>query len=50
VLDWLEFHERGAWAACDEIAVAHGLDRKELARCYEDAVLWSGASLHSAEA
>ena len=50
LLDWLEFHERGEWEACDGIAAAHGMDRKELARCYEEAVLWAGASLHSAVA
>ncbi len=50
LLDWLEFHERGEWEACDGIAAAHSLDSKELARCYEEAVLWAGASLHSAVA
>jgi EAL and modified HD-GYP domain-containing signal transduction protein len=50
LLDWLEFHERGEWTACDGIAAAHGLDRKELARRYEEAVVWAGTSLHSAAA
>jgi EAL and modified HD-GYP domain-containing signal transduction protein len=48
LLGWLEFHERGDWTDCDEIARVHHLDRRELARRYEDAVLWSEASLCSA--
>jgi EAL and modified HD-GYP domain-containing signal transduction protein len=50
LLGWLEFHERGDWAACDRITVAHRLDRWELARRYESAVLWSEVSLRSAVA
>ncbi len=49
-LDWLESHERGDWAACDGIAAEQGMEQKEMARCYEEAVLWAGASLYSAGA
>lgn len=50
LLDWLEFHERGEWEACDGIVEVFSLEPKELARCYEEAVLWARSSLHSAMA
>jgi EAL and modified HD-GYP domain-containing signal transduction protein len=48
LLGWLELHERGEWAACDGIAAANNLSRRDMARRYEDAVRWAETSLRSA--
>ena len=47
LLGWLEFHERGEWRACDEIAAANHLNPNELARYYEAAVRWSQSLLRA---
>jgi EAL and modified HD-GYP domain-containing signal transduction protein len=47
-LDWIEFHERGDWAACDRIIQKNLLNAEEIVRCYEEAVVWSEAALKSA--
>lgn len=46
VLGWLESCERGDWAACDAAAQADGLDQRELARVYVEAVAWTETALH----
>ncbi len=48
LLQWLENHEQGAWAACDAAAQAHRLDDEFMAACYAEAVLWAEAALNSA--
>ena len=46
LLRWLEFHERGDWAACDAVARIHALDQARLMQSYAEAVLWAEAALH----
>jgi EAL and modified HD-GYP domain-containing signal transduction protein len=48
LLQWLESHERGDWAACDEVSAANGLDQEILDACYAEAVVWAEAALKSA--
>jgi len=48
LLAWLEFHERGDWAACDTIAKTNDLSAEQLIRCYADAVAWARTTLLSA--
>jgi EAL and modified HD-GYP domain-containing signal transduction protein len=47
MLGWLEDFERGDWASCDAAAEADGLDQRELARVYTEAVAWTESALHS---
>lgn len=47
VLGWLEYFERGDWAACDAAAKADGLNEAELSSIYMEAVAWTEAALHS---
>jgi EAL and modified HD-GYP domain-containing signal transduction protein len=47
MLSWLENLERGDWAGCNEVAQAGGLDQRELARIYIEAVAWTEAALHT---
>jgi EAL and modified HD-GYP domain-containing signal transduction protein len=46
LLRWLEFHERGDWAACDAVARIHALDQARLMQSYAEAVVWAEAALH----
>ena len=48
LLDWLEFQEQGDWAACDAVIQRNGLNEEEMVKCYEEAVVWAEAALHSA--
>jgi len=48
LLTWLEFHERGDWAACDAVVAANSLNLKCLVRCYSNAVDWAKATLGAA--
>jgi len=48
LLDWLEFEEKGDWAACDAVIQEYGLNEAEMVKCYEEAVIWAEAALHSA--
>lgn len=48
LLQWLESHEYGDWYACDAVARANLLDRKELAQYYDEAVVWAEADDDSA--
>jgi EAL and modified HD-GYP domain-containing signal transduction protein len=48
LLAWMEGHERGDWAACDDLVKAHNLDRDSLLLCYEEAVMWAEDALHCA--
>jgi len=45
LLQWLEFHERGDWAACDAIFQKSGMNAEEVIRCYAEAVVWADAAL-----
>lgn len=47
VLGWLEHFESGDWAGCDKAAEECGLDQRELARVYFEAVGWTEKALHS---
>jgi EAL and modified HD-GYP domain-containing signal transduction protein len=48
LLAWLVSHEHGDWEACDAVAQAHGLDRKQLQLCYTEAVAWAESAIHFA--
>jgi EAL and modified HD-GYP domain-containing signal transduction protein len=48
LLEWLESHENGDWAACDAVAQANGLDQDELVASYAEAVVWAEATLNFA--
>ena len=48
LLAWLEFHERGDWAACDAVVQARGLNEPTLVKCYAQAAVWAEAALHFA--
>jgi EAL and modified HD-GYP domain-containing signal transduction protein len=53
LLSWLEFHERGDWAACDDLVDANlPADQhstpEQLAKTYADAVVWAEAAVRSA--
>ncbi len=41
LLGWLESHEHGDWEACDRSMAKYGLDSKQLAQCYIEAVSWA---------
>jgi EAL and modified HD-GYP domain-containing signal transduction protein len=45
LLAWLEFHERGDWAACDGVVQAYGLKQDELMKCYAEAMVWAEDAL-----
>jgi len=47
MLSWLESFERGDWVGCDSVAQAGGLDQRELARIYVEAVAWTETALHT---
>ena len=46
LLAWLENHEHGDWAACDEIIQTLDLEQEELQDAYDDAVVWAESALH----
>jgi EAL and modified HD-GYP domain-containing signal transduction protein len=48
LLEWLEFHEHGDWAACDAVVQARGLNEEALVKCYAQAVMWAEGALHFA--
>jgi c-di-GMP-related signal transduction protein len=45
LLAWLEFHERGNWAACDGMVQVYGLNQDALMKCYAEAMLWAEDAL-----
>jgi len=48
LLQWVEFHEQGDWAACDAIILKEGLSSKDIYRCYSESVMWAETALQSA--
>jgi EAL and modified HD-GYP domain-containing signal transduction protein len=48
LLQWLEFHEQGNWAACDAILQMNGLNEDDIVRCYAEALVWAEEALLSA--
>jgi EAL and modified HD-GYP domain-containing signal transduction protein len=48
LLQWLEFHEQGDWAACDENIRKYGLTAEGIVRCYTEALVWAEEALQSA--
>jgi c-di-GMP-related signal transduction protein len=48
LLAWVELHEYGDWAACDQLAHANGLNQEELMACYTEAMVWAEAALNFA--
>jgi len=48
LLGWLENCERADWAGCDAAAKADGLNQRDLAKIYVDAVAWVEATMYSA--
>jgi c-di-GMP-related signal transduction protein len=47
LLGWLEFHERGDWAACAREAQTKGLNEEDLLIIYAQAVEWAEDALQS---
>jgi len=47
LLQWLECHERGDWAASDAAVEAFGLNQVEVIGCYGEAVEWAEAAIRS---
>jgi EAL and modified HD-GYP domain-containing signal transduction protein len=47
LLQWLERHENGDWAASDAVVEANGLDQEEVVGCYAEAVGWAEDALRS---
>lgn len=45
LLDWLEYHEGGCWAACDAIVRSNSLNQDRMVLCYTDAVLWAEGAM-----
>jgi EAL and modified HD-GYP domain-containing signal transduction protein len=48
LLQWVEFHEQGDWAACDAIIHKQELSSKDIYRCYAEAVMWAETALQLA--
>lgn len=48
LLNWVEHHERAAWAECDAIGNALGVAPNRLTGCYQEAVAWAEAALYFA--
>ena len=48
LLDWLESHEHGDWAASDVVAQTHGLNQEQMIECYAQAVVWAEDALRTA--
>ena len=48
LLEWLEHHERGDWAACSALLQANGLGEAEILHCYTEAVVWADVVLRAA--
>ncbi len=47
LLQWLESYERGEWAACDAVALAEGIEQKDLVERYAAAAIWAETALKS---
>lgn len=47
LLQWLESYERGEWATCDAVALAEGLEEKDLVEYYAAATMWAEEALQS---
>jgi EAL and modified HD-GYP domain-containing signal transduction protein len=47
LLQWLECHERGDWAASDAVVEANMLSLPEVVGCFGEAVEWAEAALRS---
>jgi EAL and modified HD-GYP domain-containing signal transduction protein len=48
LLDWLESHEHGDWAASDAVAQSNGLNQEQMIECYAEAVIWAEDALCTA--
>ena len=49
LLQWLESYERGEWGTCDAVALAEGLEEKDLVECYAAATIWAESALKSTD-
>jgi EAL and modified HD-GYP domain-containing signal transduction protein len=47
LLQWLESHEYGDWAACDQVVLANNLNAAQVFGCYAQAVVWAEEALRS---
>jgi len=47
LLEWLEHHEQGDWAACDTLVESNGLTEEEMIGFYRSALPWASAALGS---
>jgi EAL and modified HD-GYP domain-containing signal transduction protein len=45
LLDWLEFHEGGCWAACDAIVRSNNLNQDLMVKSYAEAVMWAESAM-----
>ncbi len=45
LLDWLEYHEGGCWAACDAIVRSNNLNQDLMVKCYAEAVMWAESAM-----
>jgi EAL and modified HD-GYP domain-containing signal transduction protein len=45
LLTWIESHEHGDWAACNQAVAANGLNEEELLKSYAQAVAWAEDAL-----
>jgi c-di-GMP-related signal transduction protein len=45
LLAWLECHEGGKWAVCDEVVESYGLNQNALMKCYAEAMVWAEDAL-----
>jgi EAL and modified HD-GYP domain-containing signal transduction protein len=45
MLEWIEFHEQGNWAACDAVAQANGFTPEAAIRCYGEALVWAESAI-----
>ena len=48
MLQWLESYECGQWSACSAVALAEGIDEKELVSRYTAAIEWAEKALGAA--
>jgi EAL and modified HD-GYP domain-containing signal transduction protein len=47
LLQWIECHERGDWAASDAVLEANDLNQAEIVGCYGEAVAWAETAIRS---
>ncbi len=46
LLNWIEFHERADWEACDTVGKVNGFTSEAAICCYNQSVVWAEEALH----